>query len=549
MLRDLVSDVLPMASWAMVYYPAQQRVGKIFTVSGEIYSASVFQAVPACVLAVHLTQPKSSKAYPSVPSMLAGMFETADFSMFMILLPILLTNHMSCVINYHFAAQSFFHVGAMVGSVFFTVIAQKLNRKISLLISYVMSIIVLIVLFIMTQALLIHRLTHLDRDYLLHGSEGNRKMRKYTDPNIAKAVGGEVGFGGAMPLDFQRIVLVCVFLGFTLSILSVTQTILVDLWGSASNSAESSRNAQCLLGEVYWHIGLFAGASAANLYYVLVDIDGSLMIMLVFRALRMIYFAFLPDSKAFAEEDATKDANTCWLKAMYGGLFLWPQGSRYVVDSVGYMFASCQAYKISSWAHLLSSRPRSQRLFMYVLLLALTKFIYMPTIGLMFWLNLFVTNPLNYSLYMELINQHFQIEASENIYMWHSLYPAFVSENLMLPGTAVFLGVCDAMRHLGSFLALSTWPTVLFCGDPMKCWRSQYLYSHAGFQDTGGNQGNISYIVWYCFCKSQKRQCCCPYRKLKPDAPQKCCPPCCLGPLVEESGGCPCPCCCASCSA
>merc|ERR1712146_133860 len=111
------------------------------------------------------------------------------------------------------------------------------------------------------------------------------------------------------------------------------------------------------------------------------------------------------------------------------------------------------------------------------------------------------------------------------------------------------MGVCDSMRHLGIFLSDARWPTQLLCGDPMNCWRSQYTYSHALFSNINGDGGNATYVIWYCFAKSQRRQCCCPYRKLKPDAPEKCCPPCFLGPLVEETGGCPCPCCCASCSA
>merc|ERR1712025_255347 len=112
-----------------------------------------------------------------------------------------------------------------------------------------------------------------------------------------------------------------------------------------------------------------------------------------------------------------------------------------------------------------------------------------------------------------------------------------------------FLGVCESLKSLGHFMAMARWPNQMFCGDPMACWRSQYLYSHAIHYNCAGDHGNINYVNWYLFAKSQKRQCCCPYRKLKPDAPEKCCPPCCLGPLVEETGGCPCPCCCSSCAA
>jgi len=268
---------------------------------------------------------------------------------------------------------------------------------------------------------------------------------------------------------------------------------------------------------------------------------------LVQRIIRLIYIAVLPDSLACkCEYPMAPEGSPCYLKGLYGALWLWPQGSRYIVDMMAYTLSSRYSYKMGTWAYLLCTRPRGNRLLTAVLMLAFTKHIYMPTIGLMFWLNVGVPNPLVVSLYMELINMDFFMGACDNVYYWHHLYPAFVSE--YMHSCAVFLGICEAMRHLGSFLTLLGWPAVLFCGDPMKCWRSQYLHSHGGFYDAGGNQGNISYICWYLFSKSQKRQCCCPYRKLKADAPEKCCPPCCLGPLVEETGGCPCPCCCASCS-
>lgn len=166
----------------------------------------------------------------------------------------------------------------------------------------------------------------------------------------------------------------------------------------------------------------------------------------------------------------------------------------------------------------------------------------------MFFSALTTPNPLNSSLCMEWFNLYRQAEGFEAMYLFVSVYPAFVNMYMHIGAIPIFLSVCDSMRHLGHFLALGRWPVQLYCGDPMNCWRSQYLYSHAIFYNCGGDSGNIPHVIWYLFSKSQKRQCCCPYRKLKPDAPEKCCPPCCKGPLVEEGGGCPCPCCCASCS-
>jgi len=151
-------------------------------------------------------------------------------------------------------------------------------------------------------------------------------------------------------------------------------------------------------------------------------------------------------------------------------------------------------------------------------------------------------------LYLELFNLWRIFEGTEGQYVFISIYPAFVGQYMSISSIPFFLGVCDGLRHIGEFLNLGNLSNILLCGDPMNCWRSQYLYSHKAFDNQNGNKGNIGYVNWYLFAKSQRRQCCCPYRKLKQEAPEKCCPPCCLGPLVEDTGGCPCPCCCSSCS-
>jgi len=130
------------------------------------------------------------------------------------------------------------------------------------------------------------------------------------------------------------------------------------------------------------------------------------------------------------------------------------------------------------------------------------------------------------------MRQH--IGSCENVCITMSLFPAFVAIYTRVQDLAWFFGVCEAMRHIGTFLWSAGWAKVLLCADPRKCWRSHYNYSHAGFYDMGGAQGRWNYINWYLFCKSQRRQCCCPYRKLKADAPEKCCPPCCAGPYVKK---------------
>merc|ERR1711977_761301 len=154
-----------------------------------------------------------------------------------------------------------------------------------------------------------------------------------------------------------------------------------------------------------------------------------------------------------------------------------------------------------------------------------------------------------FSLYMDWYKLYDHIGGNQGAcYAIMCLYPAFVGTYARAQDIAWFLSVCDSMRHLGTVLFNLGWPGLLLCGDPTQCWRSQYTFSHKIFDDMGGAAGRWNQVLWYLFCKSQKRQCCCPYRKLKADAPEKCCPPCCAGPYVEETGGCPCPCCCASCA-
>lgn len=177
----------------------------------------------------------------------------------------------------------------------------------------------------------------------------------------------------------------------------------------------------------------------------------------------------------------------------------------------------------------------------------LLNLIHVPAIGFMYYKN-GQPPPLAYSLYMEFASINRHDGANGQVYVVMAVFPVFVATYTRIQDIAWFLAVCDSMRHLGTQLFNLGWAGLLNCSDPTQCWRSQYLYSHKIFDDMGGASGRWNQIIWYLFCKGQKRQCCCPYRKLKADAPEKCCNPCCAGPYVEESGGCPCPCCCASCA-
>lgn len=289
------------------------------------------------------------------------------------------------------------------------------------------------------------------------------------------------------------------------------------------------------------------GCVFASLCIILLDVDGAFIALLLHRIFCLILVCISAESKGW-EREITVTGSPCYLKSLYYAMYLWPQGSAQWVDMLTYMAYDRQHMRasVAGQAPLRIANGRMMSIFLYS---CLWKWMHLPTIAIIFFLNLLTANPLYASLCMEWFNLYRVSEGFETYWLFISAYPAFVGQYLEVEGVVVFLSFCESLRSLGTFLAILRWPGQLHCGDPMNCWRSQYLYSHAIFYNCGGDQGNITYVIWYCFAKSQKRQCCCPYRKLKPDAPEKCCPPCCSGPLVEESGGCPCPCCCASCSA
>lgn len=240
--------------------------------------------------------------------------------------------------------------------------------------------------------------------------------------------------------------------------------------------------------------------------------------------------------------------NPCWMKGLYYAMFLWPQGVIAMMEVTTYMLYGRHhlpphevgfIYNRAFYGGLISGNLIPDVAF---------RVVHVPVIGRMFWMMVVHPNPLWTSMFMEFFNVYRHVEGWTQYLYWFSCYPIFAASYMHADGLPWLLGVCDSMRHLGTFMSDARWPSMLLCGDPMYCWRSQYTYSHGLFYNIGGDGGNLNYITWFLFCKSQKRQCCCPYRKLKADAPEKCCPPCCLGPYVEESGGCTCPCCCASCS-
>merc|ERR1712196_355577 len=105
------------------------------------------------------------------------------------------------------------------------------------------------------------------------------------------------------------------------------------------------------------------------------------------------------------------------------------------------------------------------------------------------------------SLFMENYNLNDKLTYVSEYYMWISLYPAFTSMCSNIESVKILLAICLSMYHLGIFMGHGTWPVQLLCGDPMSCWRGQYLYSHGYFYNANGNCGSIIYVTWYLLVK------------------------------------------------
>lgn len=544
MIRTLIEGHVPNGSYGLVKTANNQITGK--QIEFSLFVTLLFvNKICASLFTAYKVFPKNSKPQMAVIPSLAASSEFFEFSALLLIVPYFLGdtgNPHNAVLTF----TAFFHMGGMVGAVMCSVLCEKLNRKASLIIFGVFAVAVQVVITIMIPNVTIWKTTAMERDFRSNGNEGHRRLRPLLDPNVIKSVTNEFGFHGLFTADINRMLLLYIFAGFSVSTLTVSQTMMMDIFGDVA----SMKYSQVVLGLFYWMVGHHLTLAIIPHCYIFFDIDGVAVFVLILRILRFFPIAWHSDTKGlFDPANLVDDSQSlCWLKSLYVALYYWPQGFRYHADMLAYMMSTRNRLRPTSYGYVLCARPRAMRMLTTWAVIAGAEIMYIPTAGLMILVNLSVPNFLATSLFMDIFNLDRVMAGESYVFIWHSLYPSFIGENAALISVPFLLGVCDSMRHLGSFMALSTWPSQLFCGDPMNCWRSQYLFSHAPFYNFNGNQGNISYICWYCFCKSQKRQCCCPYRKLKPDTPQKCCPPCCLGPLVEETGGCPCPCCCTSCS-
>lgn len=542
MIRDLMESGLPSAAQGLIMTASTLGPGRMVFEFWFVLQTNYLAPLIAVIVGIYYWLPKTHAGRASLPAMVLSAHEYMDFSYCRLLVTNLFMVHLGYNTTFLAAAISFFHVGGLCGGVFYGVIAGK-SRKVSMLISMVFGMVILIVFSTWSSRVMTKHMRLSERDFFTDNNSGSRKIRLFLDPNLAKGLTNEFGFEGAFPNVFQHTILLLIFAGFCMTPLGAVQSTLSDVWGHEV----MSRNANFIAGLLYWKVGTENGLILGTIAYIFLDIPAAFAFGCAYKAICSIVVLTNAETKGW--ERATEvTGSPCFLKGTFYSMFLWPQGNGHAIDMLAFMWNERQHWR-SSDAGYVGARTTYERVLFFYLWSHFLRLLYIPTIGGMFFAIFATPNPLMWSLFMEFFCLWRCIEGWENYWVYISIYPAFVNQYMATASQPLFLGICAGMRHLGHFLAIGRWPTQMLCGDPMNCWRSQYLYSHALFYNCGGDMGNINYVTWYCFSKSQRRQCCCPYRKLKADAPEKCCPPCCLGPMVEETGGCPCPCCCASCSA
>jgi hypothetical protein len=545
MLRNLMEHAIPVNQWGLVVQQSWNEIGE--TSAGLFLECLLMTYVGGAMGALVIIKTMLPRTHPAsavTPAMSTAFHELFEYNCCRLLITFLFMQHMSLNTTYMVVCVSFFHVGAFVGCVFHGVMGAKINRKVSLSIGLIMTITMYVVFSLWSSNVMMKGLNFQDREFLDNHTTGSRKIRPFVDPNLVKALGNELGFSGAFTNDFNIACLLFIFTGFALSTVSTTLTMVVDVFSTET----VCRNGLLVHGLWYWWAGQWMGCLTGGMYYIFFDIDGSFIALVVHKVMCLIIVLMSAETKGW-NRTVEVTASPCYLKALYYAMYLWPQGDGCIQDLMVFMIHSRQHWNSARAGHHMWSQLQVNRTLAWFCWSIFWRLLHIPTIGGMFLAMLASPSPLNVSLCMEWFNIHRLVEGFEAYWLFVSIYCAFVGQYLRIEDVPFFLSVCESMRNLGSFLAISRWPSQLLCGDPMNCWRSQYLFSHAIFQNSGGDAGNINYVNWYLFVKSQKRQCCCPYRKLKPDAPEKCCPPCCIGPFVEDTGGCPCPCCCASCSA
>lgn len=544
MIRDLVTSIIPMNPHSTILvmgatpYPL---INEYF-----MYYLNMTNLLVVTFLVAVLQFPKSHVGRRKVLPSYVGLSENCDFHCCTKLVCVLAQWHMNLSINLVFVSMSLYHLGTMVGSLM-SGLTGKYSRKYSMVLVQILEIAVLLVFVFFSRAVLLTQLPLEARTYVIYGQLGSRKIRSLIPPALAKDITNTLGFDGTFSLDYQRMCLIMIFMGFAAAINGVAKTSLLD----TSTTEFQALTTFYTYGVFYFGFGNFIGSAVGFMAYNAFDVDGAFITLVIFKGilLLVVLIEFL-ESKG-CDSSWKAQQTQCFVKSIYFGCYMCPQGGfqdsgqqllAHMVDH-RYRFNKCSAGWITGY------RQKWARVGLVLFWISFVWF-HMPVIGTMFWLACFggSWHYLYASLSMDMVNVHDQANMENFMLTWCSIYPVFLASYVKPDDMTIILSVCESMWHLGNFMSISRWPGQLLCVDPMNCWRSQYLYSHGIFYDCGSNAGNLSYVNWYLFVKSQRRQCCCPYRKLKADAPDKCCPPCCLGPLVEETGGCPCPCCCASCA-
>jgi hypothetical protein len=543
MLRDLMESGTPTSAIGIVKTAANVFWGK--GTAEYFWGLWIYYWGPSlsALLTIFMCAPKGHCIRLSAPAYWMAAQETVEFYMCRVLMGDLFILHLGLSNTYVAPAVSFFHIGAMVGCVFYGCLGLKCKRRVSLLIGLIFGSVMHVVCSIWTSNVMTREVSFTERDQFGDMNGGSRKIRAFVDPNLVKGLTNELGFETTFPRDYNLGVLLLIVTGFVLSTSALTWSVVLDIWWTELDC----RHASIFMGLFYWWAGPMLGCCFARLFFPLVDIPGTFLVILVHKFVVMILVLVSGETKDM-DRGCVVEGSPCYLKALYYALYLWPQGSGHIHDMLVFMHHDRQHLRSATAGYVSGVKQSFFRPTARMMLACLLRLTYTPTIGAMFLMNFCVPNPLNLSLFMEWFNEWRVSEGSDLNYCFVELWPAFASQYMQMSNIPFFISACESLRNLGHFMAIARWPNMMLCGDPMNCWRSQYLYSHALFYNCGGDGSNISYVCWYLFAKSQRRQCCCPYRKLKPDAPEKCCPPCCMGPFVEETGGCPCPCCCASCS-
>lgn len=547
MIRELIETGIPSNATGIIFSQVAATLGAGFW--SDIFTA--FQWFYATICAVSLTLCFSGSRIKLVRTCffttLLAAEEQLEFSFIRIVISYAFRLYMSESLNNVVLALNLWNFGCMVGLPFYGLLSQKINRRAPLLVVSIFAIAMFITLSTVTGNIVCRQAGFAARDFVSNHLDGSsRKVRAFIPPSTVKQASGQLGMD-VFGLDYRHVCLLLMLIGFAVSSAAATHTVLLDLF-------QIEHDCRCMFlfhGWIVLYGAPQAGVILGNVFFQLLDVQQALFALIAHRLYCMIIMLGCSESKGWEVRSVTEEVGLpCYMKALYYSMYLWPQGCGELSNMTVYMLHDRRHVGSADLGRSCFSSCRDRTLENLVFFHVLTQLLHIPSIGLMFVVIIGTPNPLYISLYQDSFFVGRGLGGCEAYWgIFRPLVPVFVGQYAAIGRIPLFLSFCESMRCLGTFMAINRWTAELFCGNPMACWRSQYLYSHAPFYDSGSDVGNINYSTWYLFTKSQKRQCCCPYRKLKPDAPEKCCPPCCKGPLVEESGGCPCPCCCSSCSA